>query len=93
MSKLKVAEIFYSLQGEGRYAGVPSVFLRTFGCNFQCRGFAMPKGQITTEPDEIAEVVQTLPDAPLLSNENIETVLDGVRPFLSEALMSAGASL
>lgn len=34
---------------------------------------------------EIAEVVQTLPDAPLLSNENIETVLDGVRPFLSVA--------
>lgn len=34
---------------------------------------------------EIAEVVQTLPNAPVLSNENIETVLDGVRPFLSVA--------
>jgi len=34
---------------------------------------------------EIAEVVQTLPDAPKLSNENIESVLDGVRPFLSVA--------
>ena len=68
MSKIKIAEIFYSLQGEGRYAGVPSVFLRTFGCNFQCRGFAMPKGQITTEPDEIAEVVHlynTYEDLPL----------------------------
>ena len=42
--KLKVAEIFYSVQGEGKWAGVPSVFLRTFGCNFQCRGFGMPFG-------------------------------------------------
>jgi lysyl-tRNA synthetase class 2 len=34
---------------------------------------------------EIAEVIQTLPDAPQLTTENIETVLDGVRPFLSVA--------
>ena len=34
---------------------------------------------------EIAEVVQTLPQAPALTNENIETVLDGVRPFLAVA--------
>jgi 7-carboxy-7-deazaguanine synthase len=30
---------FYSIQGEGRYAGVPSVWARVFGCNFQCPGF------------------------------------------------------
>ena len=47
--KLKVSEMFYSLQGEGRYVGVPSVFLRTFGCNFKCEGFGMPKGQLSTE--------------------------------------------
>jgi Fe-S cluster biogenesis protein NfuA len=34
---------------------------------------------------EIAEVVQALPDAPTLSDEEIEKVLDGVRPFLSVA--------
>jgi 7-carboxy-7-deazaguanine synthase len=49
MSKLKVAELFYSIQGEGRYMGVPSVFLRTFGCNFKCEGFGMPKGEKTLE--------------------------------------------
>jgi len=42
MSKIKIAELFYSVQGEGRYMGVPSVFLRTFGCNFKCAGFGMP---------------------------------------------------
>ena len=53
--KLKVAEIFYSLQGEGQYVGVPSIFLRTFGCNFTCGGFGMPRGQISTERDAIAK--------------------------------------
>jgi organic radical activating enzyme len=56
MSKIKIAELFYSIQGEGRYMGVPSVFLRTFGCNFKCAGFGMPKGRLSEEADEIAEV-------------------------------------
>lgn len=59
MSKIKVAEMFYSLQGEGRWAGVPSVFLRTFGCNFTCSGFGMPAGQVSTERDEIAKSADT----------------------------------
>ena len=49
MSKIKVAELFYSLQGEGQYLGVPSIFLRVFGCNFQCQGFGMPRGQLSEE--------------------------------------------
>lgn len=34
---------------------------------------------------EIAEVVQSLPGAPAITNEAVDTVLDGVRPFLSVA--------
>lgn len=33
---MKIAEIFYSIQGEGMLAGVPSVFIRTSGCNLRC---------------------------------------------------------
>jgi organic radical activating enzyme len=54
MSKIKIAELFYSIQGEGRYMGVPSVFLRTFGCNFKCAGFGMPRGELSEEANEIA---------------------------------------
>jgi organic radical activating enzyme len=54
MSHLKVSELFYSIQGEGRYMGVPSVFLRTYGCNFKCAGFGMPKGELSREVEDIA---------------------------------------
>jgi len=33
---VKIAEVFYSVQGEGTLLGVPSVFLRTSGCNLRC---------------------------------------------------------
>lgn len=56
MSKIKVAELFYSIQGEGRYMGVPSVFLRTFGCNFSCKGFGMSRGELSKEATEIAAI-------------------------------------
>ena len=62
MSKLKVAELFYSIQGEGRYMGVPSIFLRTFGCNFKCAGFGMPRGELSNEVEAIAERVDDFKD-------------------------------
>jgi organic radical activating enzyme len=46
MDKFAVTETFYSLQGEGRYAGVPSVFIRTFGCNFRCKSFNRPRDEV-----------------------------------------------
>jgi len=34
---MRVVEVFYSLQGEGRFAGLPSVFIRLAGCPIRCR--------------------------------------------------------
>ena len=31
-----ISEIFYSIQGEGLFSGIPSVFIRTSGCNLRC---------------------------------------------------------
>jgi len=40
MSKpIYLVEEFYSIQGEGLFSGVPSIFLRFGGCNLTCRGF------------------------------------------------------
>ena len=60
--KLRITESFFSIQGEGRYVGVPSFFLRTFGCNLTCGGFGMPAGQKTNQPDEIAAMVFQSPE-------------------------------
>jgi len=54
MNKIKISELFYSIQGEGRYMGVPSVFLRTFGCNFTCDGFGMSRGEKSLERIQVA---------------------------------------
>ncbi len=62
MSKIKVSEIFYSIQGEAKFCGVPSIFLRTFGCNFTCSGFGMPKGVASTERDEISKNIELYKD-------------------------------
>ena len=53
--------------------GVPSVFLRTFGCNFKCAGFGMPRGEMSHEATDIAythtmiESFQKYEDLPLVS--------------------------
>ena len=53
MNHIKISELFYSIQGEGKFQGVPSVFLRTFGCNFKCQGFGMPRGELSNEANDI----------------------------------------
>ncbi|HIG48420.1 MAG TPA: 7-carboxy-7-deazaguanine synthase QueE [candidate division Zixibacteria bacterium] len=50
---MKISEIFYSIQGEGALVGMPSVFIRTSGCNLRCRWCDTPYTSWSPEGDEM----------------------------------------
>ena len=61
MEKITYTEIFYSLQGEGRWAGVPSVFFRTYGCNFRCKKFGRPRDEVIEGHNpEVVEIIKNI---------------------------------
>ena len=75
--KLRYSEAFYSVQGEGKFVGVPSVFLRTFGCNFRCMNFGTnetkDRWQQHKEGNRYnAEVKQLIDDKVHLTTEKFE---------------------
>jgi 7-carboxy-7-deazaguanine synthase len=77
MKTLRYSESFYSVQGEGNFVGTPSVFLRTFGCNFRCMNFGLsrdtPKGKINNEvqallDNGVLETVDKFEDLPIVNS-------------------------
>ena len=61
MERIRYSEIFYSVQGEGRFVGVPSVFFRVFGCNFNCHGFGQGRDRSKwLRPEEMPYATQDL---------------------------------
>ena len=49
---MKIAEIFYSIQGEGSLLGIPSVFVRSSGCNLRCSWCDTPYTSWNPEGDD-----------------------------------------
>ena len=60
MSTVTINEIFYSIQGEGRWMGLPMIFIRTTGCNLRCKycdtTYAYEQGEEITIPDILEKI-------------------------------------
>ena len=91
---MKLAELFYSIQGEGKLAGVPSVFVRASGCNLRCTWCDTPYASWHPEGEEISveHIVTRVREHPAR-----HVVLTGGEPMimpdigaLSAALKAAG---
>lgn len=51
---MKISEIFHSIQGEGKLAGLPSLFIRTSGCNLRCTWCDTPYTSWAPEGEEMS---------------------------------------
>ena len=71
--KLRYSEAFYSVQGEGKFVGVPSVFLRTFGCNFRCMNFGLNRNEPMRDVKQKAGIKHNQEVQGLLDNKIHET--------------------
>lgn len=85
-----VAEIFYSIQGEGELTGVPSVFVRTSGCNLRCAWCDTPYAswQPEGEPRTIDEIV-----AEVMKHPAQHVVLTGGEPMIAPGVNDLAGEL
>jgi len=78
-----IAEIFYSIQGEGVLTGVPSVFVRTSGCNLRCNWCDTPYASWNPEgePRAVAEILREIESHPAR-----HVVLTGGEPMIAKEI-------
>ncbi len=81
MSRLRIAEIFQSVQGEGLWLGSPSVFIRVSGCNLRCRWCDTPYASWHPEGD-VMDIDAILAAAGTYGTRDI--VLTGGEPMIFE---------
>jgi 7-carboxy-7-deazaguanine synthase len=85
-----ISEIFYSLQGEGVLTGVPSVFVRTSGCNLRCNWCDTPYASWDPEgtPRSVAQIV-----AEIESHPARHVVLTGGEPMIAKDIRPLAAAI
>lgn len=87
---MRISEIFHSIQGEGLLLGVPSVFVRTSGCNLRCRWCDTPYASWQPEGEnlEIPAIMEQVKayDCP-------HVVLTGGEPLIASGIHELAAEL
>lgn len=81
---MKIAEIFYSIQGEGTLVGVPSVFIRTSGCNLRCTWCDTPYTSWQPEGEELT-VPQITDRVRAFGNSHV--VITGGEPMIAPRMV------
>ncbi|MGA2616421.1 MAG: 7-carboxy-7-deazaguanine synthase QueE [Thermoguttaceae bacterium] len=88
---MRIAEIFRSVQGEGRLTGMPSIFIRASGCNLRCRFCDTPYASWEAEGEELS--VQEIIARIQAWAEARHVVLTGGEPMLFAELVPLCAAL
>jgi 7-carboxy-7-deazaguanine synthase len=85
-----ISEIFHSIQGEGELTGVPSVFVRTSGCNLRCAWCDTPYASWQPEgkPWTIDEII-----GEVLRYPSLHVVLTGGEPMVAPGIADLAAGL
>ena len=87
---MRISEIFYSIQGEGELTGVPTVFIRTSGCNLRCRWCDTPYASWNPEGEEmsIEDIIKEVKKHPAR-----HCVLTGGEPMVARGIKELAAAL
>lgn len=85
-----ISEIFYSVQGEGSLVGVPSVFIRTSGCNLRCVWCDTPYASWNPTGTEMTvdEII-----AAVMAHPAMHVVLTGGEPMVAKGMHQLAARL
>jgi 7-carboxy-7-deazaguanine synthase len=82
---VKISEIFYSVQGEGVLAGVPSVFVRTSGCNLRCSWCDTP--YTSWNPEGVDLTIEAILERSAEFSAARHVVLTGGEPMIAPGIV------